>query len=92
MDLAQKMLLLSGKTHLPIKITGLRKGEKLFEELLIDEKDIQTKYESIFVTHSEKCDLKKLNSQINELLHSSNVAQILTQIVPEFKHNSKGTV
>lgn len=92
MDLAQKMLLLSGKTHLPIKITGLRKGEKLFEELLIDEKDIQTKYESIFVTHSEKCDLKKLNSQINELLHSSNVAQILAQIVPEFKHNSKGTV
>ncbi len=92
MDLAQKMLLLSGKTHLPIKITGLRKGEKLFEELLIDEKDIQTKYESIFVTHSEKCDLKKLNSQINELLHSSNVAQILVQIVPEFKHNSKGTV
>ena len=92
MDLAQKMLLLSGKTHLPIKITGLRKGEKLFEELLIDEKDIQTKYESIFVTHSEKCDLKKLNSQINELLHSSNVAQILDQIVPEFKHNSKGTV
>lgn len=92
MDLAQKMLLLSGKTHLPIKITGLRKGEKLFEELLIDEKDIQTKYESIFVTHSEKCDLKKLNSQINELLHSSDVAQILAQIVPEFKHNSKGTV
>lgn len=92
MDLAQKMLLLSGKTHLPVKITGLRKGEKLFEELLIDEKDIQTKYESIFVTHSEKCDLKKLNSQINELLHSSNVAQILAQIVPEFKHNSKGTV
>lgn len=92
MDLAQKMLLLSGKTHLPIKITGLRKGEKLFEELLIDEKDIQTKYESIFVTHSEKCDLKKLNSQINELLYSSNVAQILAQIVPEFKHNSKGTV
>lgn len=92
MDLAQKMLLLSGKTHLPIKITGLRKGEKLFEELLIDEKDIQTKYESIFVTHSEKCDLKKLNSQINELLHSSNVAQILAQIVPEFKHNSKGTM
>lgn len=92
MDLAQKMLLLSGKMHLPIKITGLRKGEKLFEELLIDEKDIQTKYESIFVTHSEKCDLKKLNLQINELLHSSNVAQILAQIVPEFKHNSKGTV
>lgn len=92
MDLAQKMLLLSGKTHLPIKITGLRKGEKLFEELLIDEKDIQTKYESIFVTHSEKCDLKKLNLQINKLLHSSNVAQILAQIVPEFKHNSKGTV
>ena len=91
MDLAKKMLLLSGKTHLKIEITGLRKGEKLFEELLIDEGDIRTKYESIFVSKSEKCDLSKLNLQINELLHSQNIARILKQIVPEFEHNDKGT-
>ena len=91
MDLAKKMLLLSGKTHLKIEITGLRKGEKLFEELLIDEGDIKTKYESIFVSKSEKYDLKTLNLQINELLHSQNIARILKQIVPEFEHNDKGT-
>lgn len=88
-DLAKKMLLLSGK-DLPIKITGLRKGEKLFEELLIDESDIQTKYESIFVTKSKKYDLKKLNTQINELIHSQNPSKILKQIVPEFTHNKEG--
>lgn len=88
-DLAKKMLLLSGK-DLPIKITGLRKGEKLFEELLIDESDMQTKYESIFVTKSKKYDLKKLDAQINELIHSQNPSKILKQIVPEFTHNKEG--
>ncbi|TQR61013.1 polysaccharide biosynthesis protein [Campylobacter troglodytis] len=91
MDLAKKMLLLSGKTHLKIEITGLRKGEKLFEELLIDKSDIKTKYESIFVSKSEKYDLSKLNLQINELLHSQNIARILKQIVPEFEHNEEGS-
>lgn len=89
MDLAKKMLLLSGK-DLPIKITGLRRGEKLFEELLIDKNDIQTKYESIFVTKSQKYDLKTLNAQIQKLLNSPNLAKILKEIVPEFKHNAKG--
>lgn len=89
MDLAKKMLLLSGK-DLPIIITGLRRGEKLFEELLINDDDIQTKYESIFVTQSQKYDLKKLNMQIEKLVNSPNVAKILGEIVPEFQHNEKG--
>lgn len=88
-DLAKKMLFLSGK-DLPIKITGLRQGEKLFEELLIDENDKKTKYESIFVTQSQKVDLKKLNKQIAQLLYSPNPSKILKQIVPEFTHNKKG--
>ena len=89
-DFAQKMLLLSGKPHLPIVITGLRRGEKLYEELLIDKKDAKTKYKSIFVAQSPRYSLKKLNSQIKKLLNSQNVAEILRQIVPEFKHNDKG--
>ncbi len=88
-DLAKKMLFLSGK-DLPIKITGLRQGEKLFEELLIDENDKKTKYESIFVTQSQKVDLKKLDKQIAQLLYSPNPSKILKQIVPEFTHNKKG--
>ncbi len=90
MDLAKKMLILSNRNDLEIKITGLRKGEKLFEELLTDEKDVKTEYESIFVTKSEKMSLEFLNSQIKKLEQSENIAEILAQIVPEFKHNKEG--
>ncbi|KAA6225475.1 MULTISPECIES: UDP-N-acetylglucosamine 4,6-dehydratase (configuration-retaining) [unclassified Campylobacter] len=89
MDLAKKMLLLSNKENLEIKITGLRKGEKLFEELLIDEEDTKTKYESIFVTKSQSMDLNFLNEKIQELLKNENIIDILQSIVPEFKHNKK---
>ena len=93
-DLAKKMLLLSNKEHLGIEFVGLRPGEKLYEELLINKDDVQTKYESIFVTHSQPYDLTLLNSQINELLQleDDEVAPALKVIVPEFNHalNLKG--
>ena len=93
-DLAKKMLLLSNKEHLGIEFVGLRPGEKLYEELLINKDDVQTKYESIFVTHSQPYDLTLLNSQINELLEleDEEIAPALKVIVPEFNHalNLKG--
>ena len=93
-DLAKKMLLLSNKEHLGIEFVGLRPGEKLYEELLINKDDVQTKYESIFVTHSQPYDLTLLNSQINGLLllEDDEVAPALKAIVPEFNHalNLKG--
>ena len=93
-DLAKKMLLLSNKEHLGIEFVGLRTGEKLYEELLINKDDVQTKYESIFVTHSQPYDLTLLNSQINGLLELENeeIAPALKNIVPEFNHalNLKG--
>ena len=93
-DLAKKMLLLSNKEHLGIEFVGLRPGEKLYEELLINKDDVQTKYESIFVTHSEPYDLALLNSQISELLQleDNEIAPALKVIVPEFNHalNLKG--
>ncbi|WP_103593563.1 UDP-N-acetylglucosamine 4,6-dehydratase (configuration-retaining) [Campylobacter concisus] len=93
-DLAKKMLLLSNKEHLGIEFVGLRPGEKLYEELLINKDDVQTKYESIFVTHSEPYDLALLNSQISELLQleDNEIAPALKKIVPEFNHalNLKG--
>lgn len=90
MDLAKKMLLLSNRPDLEIKITGLRKGEKLFEELLIDENDAKTKYESIFVVKDQKTDLVKLNSQIDKLKQNKDIIKTLLEIVPEFKHNAGG--
>lgn len=86
-DLAKKMLKLYGKEHLGIEFTGLRQGEKLFEELLIDPSDMQTKYSSIFVTSSGKYDIGLLNRQIEELLVSENPLALLKEIIPEFSHN-----
>ena len=85
-DLAKKMLILSNKEHLGIKFVGLRPGEKLYEELLINDADVQTKFQSIFVTHSGEYDIDKLNSQIDDLVKSDDIAAGLKQIVPEFNH------
>lgn len=85
-DLAKKMCELSGKKDIKIEFTGLRPGEKLYEELLIDEADAKTKYKSIMVAKPTKFDLKKLNDLIEKLLKSDNKVEILRQIVPEFKH------
>lgn len=95
-DLAKRMLQLAGKEELGLKFVGLRPGEKLYEELLIDENDKSTKYQSIFVTHSAKYDLQELSSQIEELseCEDAQVADKLKRIVPEFSHrlnDMKGT-
>lgn len=93
-DLAKKMLILSNKEHLGIEFSGLRMGEKLYEELLIDKNDVRTEFESIFVTHSEPYEISKLNEQISTLLtlKDSEISACLKTIVPEFNHqlNLKG--
>lgn len=91
-DLAKKMLILSNKEHLGIEFVGLRPGEKLYEELLINEDDVRTKFESIFVTSSQEYDLAKLNLEIDGLVNGENIAEKLKEIVPEFNHalNLKG--
>ncbi len=85
-DLAQKMIELSGRDEVKIEFTGLRPGEKLYEELLIDESDAKTDYESITVAKPTKYDLEKLNSDIEELLLCEDKLQKLKEIVPEFNH------
>ncbi len=87
-DLANKMIQLYNEEVI-IKFTGLRSGEKLYEELLIDENDKKTKYESIFIAPKTHYDINKLNTQIEELLHSKVQAKILKDIVPEFLHQPR---
>ncbi|ASM37215.1 UDP-N-acetylglucosamine 4,6-dehydratase (configuration-retaining) [Campylobacter sputorum] len=90
-DLAKKMLQLSNKQNLGVEFVGLRPGEKLYEELLVDKNDKKTCYESIFVTHSEKYELELLNTQISQLLEQkseNDIICILKQIVPEFNRTS----
>ena len=90
-DLAKKMCELSGKPYVEIKFTGLRAGEKLYEELLINDTDCNTKYDSITIAKSTKYDIKKLEKDIEELLTTKDKLLKLHQIVPEFNHrnNSK---
>jgi len=85
-DLAKKMIELSGKENIEIEFTGLRPGEKLYEELLIDESDAETEYESITVAQPTFYALDKLNEDIIELLYSENKIATLKKIVPEFNH------
>ncbi|MCT7560524.1 UDP-N-acetylglucosamine 4,6-dehydratase (configuration-retaining) [Aliarcobacter butzleri] len=85
-DLAKKMIELSGRSDIDIEFCGLRCGEKLYEELLINDSDQKTKYESITVANSTKFDIKELSKKIEELLICEDKVAKLKEIVPEFEH------
>ena len=85
-DLAQKMIELSGRLDIKVEFSGLRPGEKLYEELLINESDAKTPYDSITVAKPTKYDINKLNQDIEELLTSEDKLSKLKRIVPEFNH------
>lgn len=94
-DLAKQMIHLSGlKVGEDINIiyTGLRPGEKLFEELLHDGEALQdTSHGKLFLARSRQVDWSHLNSQLTDLSEaasSRNVRQmtdIMHEIVPEFQ-------
>jgi len=85
-DLAQKMITLSGRDDISIEFCGLRPGEKLYEELLINDSDKKTQYESITVASPTIFDIDILNKKIEELLSCDNKIKKLQEIVPEFDH------
>ncbi len=87
-DLAKNMIKLSGRSGIKIKFTGLRPGEKLYEELLINQSDAKTKYNSIMVAENTFFDIDKLNRQIEELLKTDDKLKLLKEIIPEFTHNT----
>jgi UDP-N-acetyl-D-glucosamine 4,6-dehydratase len=84
-DLAKQMIRLYGKEdEVEIKFTGLRPGEKLYEELLIDESEQKTKYSSIFIAKPTPYEIEKLSSDIEYLLQAEDKIEALKRIVPEF--------
>lgn len=86
-DLARKMIELSGRSDIDIEFSGLRPGEKLYEELLINDTDATTRYESITVAGKTSYDITKLNNDIKELTKTPKKLDKLKEIVPEFDHN-----
>lgn len=85
-DLAKKMIDLSGRSEIKIEFCGLRPGEKLYEELLINDSDKKTQYESITVASPTIFNINELNQKIDELLICEDKIAKLKEIVPEFDH------
>ena len=84
-DLAKQMIHLYGKEEeIEIVFTGLRPGEKLYEELLLDESDKQTAYSSIFIAAPTEYDIGKMQKDLVALLNSKDKVSALQKIVPEF--------
>lgn len=93
-DLAENLIKLSGfEPHkdIKIKITGLRPGEKLYEELLMDEEDLkETKHEKIFIGKLAHFDLEILKKEIKQLVNiAENGSKIdlkvkLSEVVPTY--------
>ncbi|QSX07949.1 polysaccharide biosynthesis protein [Alkalibacter rhizosphaerae] len=94
MDLAQDLIRLSGfepGVDMKIEVTGLRPGEKLYEELLLDEEGIsKTIHEKIFVGKPIFTDYSKILAHLDELRiamdsQNANVKHLVSQIVPTYK-------
>ena len=84
-DLAKQMIHLYGKEdEIEIIFTGLRPGEKLYEELLLDDSEQKTKYSSIFIAQPTSYDITQLTHDIEVLLESKDKVGALQKIVPEF--------
>lgn len=90
-ELARRMIYLSGRKNVKIEFTGLRHGEKLYEELLnVREETCPTYHEKIMIAHVREYDydeVKKDLCHLIEVSYTSNVLELvrcMKKIVPEF--------
>lgn len=83
-DLARTMIRLYAHKEIEICTTGLRPGEKLYEELLMDESEQKTAFDSIMIAGSTVYPIDQLRNDIKTLLLSDEPIKYLKHIVPEF--------
>ena len=99
-DLAKRMIKLSGAKNVKIKYTGLRAGEKLYEEVLsTTENTLPSFHEKIRIAKVREYDFKEVEAQINSLISLSHtyddmaIVEKMKEIVPEYvSNNSKYSV
>lgn len=97
-NLAKNMIILSGLRYpedIDIKITGLRPGEKIYEELLADgENTTKTYHEKIMIAKSRYVDIDCIEKQINKLTAVNTLTQPLDIVssikilIPEYVSNN----
>jgi FlaA1/EpsC-like NDP-sugar epimerase len=96
-DLARRMIRLSGAEDVEIKYTGLRAGEKLYEEVLSNNENTKPSFhEKIRIACVREYDYDEVNKEIAQLIEISNtyddmkIVGMMKEIVPEYKSlNSK---
>ncbi|OJV90375.1 nucleoside-diphosphate sugar epimerase/dehydratase [Proteiniphilum sp.] len=91
LDLAKRMIRLSGSKNIKIEFTGLRHGEKLYEELLnIAEHTKPTYHEKIMIADVREYEYEEVNRKVDTLIHASyeyddmRTVKRMKEIVPEF--------
>jgi FlaA1/EpsC-like NDP-sugar epimerase len=94
-DLANRMIKLSGAKNVKVEFTGLRPGEKLYEEVLNDlEGTKPTFHEKIRIAEVREYDYDKVCKDIDELISISRnyddmaTVRKMKQIVPEYRSNN----
>ena len=94
-DLAKSMIRLSGAKNIEIKYTGLRPGEKLYEELLSTEENTKPSFhKKIRIAEVREYDYSEVSQEIDDLVSISNsyddmqIVAKMKEIVPEYKSNN----
>lgn len=94
-DLARRMIALSGAKNVEIKYTGLREGEKLYEEVLSNtENTLPSFHEKIRIAKVREYDFLQVARDIDELIELAKtyddmeIVRKMKQIVPEYKSNN----
>ena len=94
-DLAQRMIKLSGAKNVRIQYTGLRAGEKLYEEMLNEEENTKPSFhEKIRIAQVREYDYKQVSQDVDELIAISGqfddlaTVKKMKAIVPEYKSNN----
>ena len=101
-DMAVKLIKLSGlepDVDIQIKVTGLRPGEKLYEELLMAEEGLtETKHDKIHVARPSDTDMEKLEAKLAKLQHlldntnneqKDEIKDVISEVVPTYRNLDK---
>ena len=94
-DMAQRMINLSGAKNVEIKYTGLRAGEKLYEEVLNENESTKPSFhDKIRIAEVREYDYTEVSKQIDDLIEKSKLydemltVKCMKEIVPEYKSNN----
>ena len=100
-DMAKNLIKLSGlepNVDIRIKITGLRPGEKLYEELLMSDENKKTRHEKIFIAPPSDIKINQVESKLKKLStllknntneQKEEIKKVMKEVVPTYKEKGE---